>query len=147
MLDSAPKTPHFVAHSCLKAHLDLSLASNLLLLQFHDIHDSVVTVRECLIAESNSNLLECMASSLDIVEICKTSGEETEAGDDEVKVTVNTGKGIWRDHTDDKVEDPVAVNKMLACVLVVLESRICLPCGCKSHTLASTSEREDLSWK
>jgi hypothetical protein len=43
-----------------------------------------------------------------VVEMRQCSREETESGDDQVKVSANASKGIWGDHTNDEIEDPVA---------------------------------------
>lgn len=76
-------------------------------LQVRSDHDFLISRNESLIAESDGDFFQRVARSLDVVEIRKTSGEKTEAGDDEVEVPVNSCERIGRHHADDEVEDPV----------------------------------------
>jgi hypothetical protein len=70
-------------------------------------HHLLVPRRKCLVAKGHSDFLQGMASSFDVVPVSKPSGEQAEAGNDEVKVSTDAGESIRRYHADDEIEDPV----------------------------------------
>ena len=70
-------------------------------------HHLLVPRRERLVTKGHSNLLQCMASSFDVVPVSKSSREQAKPGNDEVKVSTDPSESIWRYHADDKIENPV----------------------------------------
>jgi hypothetical protein len=70
-------------------------------------HHFVVPRRERLIAESHSDFLQRVTSSLDVVPVSKSGREQAETGDNEVEVATDAGESIGRDHADDEIENPV----------------------------------------
>ena len=76
-------------------------------LEIGGTHHLLVPRRERLVAKGHSNLLQCMASSFDVVPVCKSSREQAEASNDEVKVSTDPGESIWRYHADDEIENPI----------------------------------------
>ena len=68
-------------------------------------HNFFVVVYEGLVTRGNGDLLKTMAGRFDVVEICEAGREQTETGNNNVKVPVNAGKSVGRDHANDKIED------------------------------------------
>jgi hypothetical protein len=71
------------------------------------VQDLIIPIRKSLISKGNCNLLERMIGCLDIVEVRQTCGEETKARNDQVKVSANASECIGRNHTNNKVKDPI----------------------------------------
>jgi hypothetical protein len=70
-------------------------------------HHLLVPRRKCLVAKGHSNFLQRMASSFNVVPVSKSSGEQAEGSDDQVKVSADASESIRRYHADDEIEDPV----------------------------------------
>jgi len=79
----------------------------------------LVTIRKRLVSECDRNLLESTPSRFHIVEVTQTRGEKTEARNDNVEVPANASECIWRDHSDDEVEDPVRTKSNVSTCLVL----------------------------
>jgi hypothetical protein len=76
-------------------------------LEIRSPNDLRIIIFKRLVAKRSRNLFKRVPSGLNIVEPREASGEEAEAGDDQVEVAVNAGESVGRNHADDEVEDPV----------------------------------------